>query len=75
MYHYKYYYTFSSYFLTIMVSDNGNPVRSASTTVSISLMDINDNRPQFVNLDPPPEITVKEVLFDIMLLLPFHLLL
>ncbi|XP_054709042.1 protein dachsous-like [Uloborus diversus] len=37
-----------SYSLTVVASDNGNPPLSASTTVSVKVLDANDNDPEFV---------------------------
>lgn len=41
----------SSYQLVILASDCGNPPLSSSTTVSIAVLDINDNAPTFTSLE------------------------
>lgn len=44
----------------IEVTDNGVPPRSDNTTLNITVLDVNDNPPAFVNLPTDP-IYVKEV--------------
>nr|CAB3264694.1 cadherin-related tumor suppressor-like [Phallusia mammillata] len=38
----------SSYALSVVASDNGNPVRSATATISVSVEDANDNAPELL---------------------------
>ena len=42
----------------VQLSDNGNPARFSSQTVTFEIIDINDNAPEFVN--PPTVISVSE---------------
>ena len=42
----------------VQVSDNGNPARFSTQTVTFEIIDINDNAPEFVN--PPTMISVSE---------------
>lgn len=35
------------YVLTVVATDNGTPVSTASTTVTINVLDANDNSPSF----------------------------
>ena len=42
----------------VQVSDNGNPARFSTQTVTFEITDINDNAPEFVN--PPTMISVSE---------------
>ena len=46
--------------MVIEVTDNGVPSRSDNTTLNITVLDVNDNPPAFVNLPTDP-INVKEV--------------
>lgn len=36
-----------NYIVTVVATDNGTPVSTASTTVSITILDANDNTPTF----------------------------
>ncbi|XP_036368114.1 cadherin-23-like isoform X2 [Octopus sinensis] len=50
----------STIFLTVLATDNGANVQSSSTLATINIIDINNNRPEF--LLPTYEVTVKEFL-------------
>ncbi|XP_041359656.1 protocadherin-11 X-linked-like isoform X2 [Gigantopelta aegis] len=47
-----------SYLLTLVAKDNGSPQRSGSMLVNISILDVNDNAPQFTQ--SIYNVTVKE---------------
>ena len=53
----------SSYLLEVMISDNGNPSRTANTTVNITVLDVNDNLPMFTNLPLATPLKIKEVIY------------
>ena len=47
-----------SYTLTVKASDNGSTPMTGMTTVDITILDINDNKPTIKNL--PRKVTVSE---------------
>ena len=47
-----------SYLITVVAKDNGSPQQSGSVSVNISILDVNDNAPQFTNTSY--KATVKE---------------
>ncbi|CAL8331130.1 unnamed protein product [Lota lota] len=49
----------SQHSLKVMVSDHGQPRLNATTTVHVSITDVNDNPPCFTHLPPTKEINVQ----------------
>ena len=48
----------SSYNLTVIAIDRGNPQKTGTTNVTVELIDVNDTPPRFLNL--PQNLHVKE---------------
>ncbi|NXH17451.1 PCD16 protein, partial [Bucco capensis] len=46
----------ASYVLTVVVQDHGSPPRSASTTVTVRVLDLNDNAPAFAQASYAVEV-------------------
>lgn len=64
----------SEYQLTVLVHDSGQPSRSASTTITVSVLDLNDNSPTFsassFNAEVPEDAPVGSLVLKLTALDP-----